>query len=384
MIHPSIQGILTDLTKVRKQLHAAPEVALNEIRTTQTIHDYLKQHANGEITIFQPTGLMIVFDSGFPGDNTLIRGDIDALPIQEINNFKHQSQSKGVSHKCGHDGHTTILLGLANTLTKHPIKSGKVCLVFQPAEENGKGAELVLANERFKSLTFDTVYALHNLPGFPMNQIVIKENNFNANVKTLIIDFNGKTAHAAEPEKGFNPSLAIAQTLLFCEALTFNNPSEDNFFLITPAYSLIGQKAYGISPGKGTLHLTIRSWDLDLFDAKIKTLKNKINELSEKYQLNVEYKWTEVFYANINHPSATNMIRKAALENNQDIHELEVPFKWGEDFGLFTQKFKGAMFGIGAGTHSPALHNPDYDFPDEIIGNAIQLFFQIIQNNHVK
>ncbi|PZE18232.1 amidohydrolase [Putridiphycobacter roseus] len=380
----SLQAILPALTKIRRQLHAHPEVALTEIKTTQTIIAYLEKHCHGKITTFEPSGVMVEFDSDVPGESTMIRGDIDALPIQEINDFEYQSKFKNVSHKCGHDGHTAILLGLANLLSQTPIEKGKVCLVFQPAEENGKGAALVLENDHFNTLTFDYVYALHNLPGFPLHQIVIKENNFNANVKTLIIDFNGKTAHAAEPEKGHNPFLAIAKTLLFCESITLNEPSKANFFLITPAYSNIGQKAYGISPSEGTLHLTIRSWDLELFDHKIAALKNKINELCKFYHLKVDYHWTEVFFANINDMEATNRIRQAANENKQDVHELAVPFKWGEDFGLFTQKFKGAMFGLGAGLDSPALHNPDYDFPDEITHTGIQTFYKIIQNSHHK
>ncbi|MDX1351059.1 MAG: M20/M25/M40 family metallo-hydrolase, partial [Putridiphycobacter sp.] len=278
-------------------------------------------------------------------------------------------------------GHTAILLGVATLLSAQPIESGKVTLVFQPAEENGKGAEAVLADPYFKTLSFDYVFALHNLPGFPMNQIVLREDNFNANVKTLIIDFKGKTAHAAEPEKGYNPSLAIAETLQFCDQITVNKPEQSDFFLVTPAYTQIGQTAYGISPGFGTLHLTIRSWDLELFDQKIDLLQNRITAICESYHLTVDYSWTEVFYANMNNAAAVHEIRQAASQNGAEINELKVPFKWGEDFGLFTQIFKGAMFGVGAGEDSPALHNPDYDFPDDILPTAIQTFMQIIRNN---
>jgi amidohydrolase len=383
-MHATIQDILPDLIKIRKQLHQNPELGLQEIKTTTSLVKFITDRTNAKIHKINPTGLLAEFDSGISGANILIRGDIDALPIQEINTFDHQSQTKGVSHKCGHDGHATALLGLAYLLTVHPIKRGKVSLIFQPSEENGKGAEALIADPYFQTLNFDFVFALHNLPGFKLNEIVLKENNFNANVKTLIIDIKGKTAHAAEPEKGRNPTLAIAEIIQYCDQITHNKPADQNFFLITPAFTKIGQKSYGISPGFGTLHLTIRSWDLALFNSKIEALQNKVYHICKNHGLTVEYSWTEVFYANINDKSAVGHIRNAAIASGSKINELKTPFKWGEDFGLFTQRFKGAMFGIGAGLESPALHNPDYDFPDEILPTSINIFYLIIQNTNNK
>ena len=382
-MHKTLESSISRLEKIRKELHQHPEVAEQEYETAKRITHYLNTHCNGEVHSIANTGVLVSFESKKPGPTVLLRADTDALPIVEINEFAHKSLVEGVSHKCGHDGHTTIMLGLAELLSSQPPAQGTVLLLFQPAEENGMGAEAVLKSDFFRDLHIDFVFALHNLPGFKKNTIVLKENTFNANVKSMIIHFNGKTAHAAEPEKGVNPALAIADILQFSEKITKNQPDHDDFFLITPVHMTMGEIAYGISAGDGELHLTIRSWDLSLFEEKCALLERYIARTCQKHGLKHTISWTQEFYANQNDNEAVDVIRKAALQNQFDIHEMQHPFKWGEDFGLFTQRFKGAMFGLGAGEDTPALHNPDYDFPDDITSTGIQQFFQIIQEiNH--
>lgn len=373
-----IESILPRLEKIRKTIHQYPEVSLGEYETAKRIKNYLTNYSNAIIEKVTETGIIAVHDSGKDGNTILLRADTDALPIYETNDFYYKSNFEGVSHKCGHDGHTSIMLGVSDMLTKHPIQEGKVILLFQPGEEDGMGADAILKSNYFSDLHIDFVFALHNLPGFPKSQIVLKENTFNANVKSMIIKFTGKTAHAAEPEKGNNPALTIAETLQFCSKITHNKPNDDNFFLITPIHINMGDLAYGISAGEGELHLTVRSWNLNLFNKKVNDLQDFINESCTKHGLTNSISWTQEFYANQNNNEAVNYIRNAALHNNFDTHEMSHSFKWGEDFGLFTQKFKGAMFGIGAGKKTPALHNPDYDYPDDITKTAIKQFYQII------
>ncbi len=374
-----LKEILPRLEHIRKELHQNPELSQNEYATAKRIKNYLKTHCKAEVLSVAETGVLAIFDSGFPGKTVLLRADTDALPIQEINNFEYKSKVSGVSHKCGHDGHTTIMLGVAELLTDFSLKKGKVLLLFQPSEENGLGAAAVLKSKYFQNIVIDYAFALHNLPGFEQNSIILKEHVFNANVKSMIMKFQGKTAHAAEPEKGYNPALAIAEVLQFCEVETKNKPEENDFFLITPIHIKLGEKAYGVSAGEGELHVTIRSWDLHLFDQKCLKLENFIAETCKKYHVTNDISWTQEFYANKNDTQAVQYIRRAAIKNNFKILEMEHPFKWGEDFGLFTQKYKGAMFGLGSGEKVPALHNPDYDFPNEILATGIQQFYQILQ-----
>ncbi|MEO9210714.1 MAG: amidohydrolase [Ginsengibacter sp.] len=370
---------LDKLTSTRKAFHAHPEISEHEFETQKRILDFLSKESNAPIKKVGKTGVLASFESNQAGPTVMIRGDIDALPIIETNTFDYKSKSKGVSHKCGHDGHTTILLGLAQLLSEQPIKKGKVLLLFQPAEENGMGAEAVLNDEKFTQENIDYVFALHNLPGYKTHEIVVKENEFTGNVKSVILKMTGKTSHAAEPEQGINPSMAISEIFTYADRITNNKPEESDFFLMTPVYAALGDLAYGISAGYGEVHFTIRSWSTDLMGQRSKEIIDFMEETCKKHQLKPEFSWTQVFHANINHPEAVDFIRKAATQNKLILTERDYPFRWGEDFGLFTQRYKGAMFGIGAGISTPALHNPDYDFPDEITETGIRMFHQIIQ-----
>lgn len=375
-----LHAVLIDkLSSIRKTLHANPEVSEQEFKTQEFILNFLAKESSAGITKVGKTGVLASFESNQSGPSVMIRGDIDALPISEVNTFDHKSKSDGVSHKCGHDGHTTILLGLAKLLTEQPISKGKVLLLFQPAEEIGMGAAAVMRDDEFKKENIDYVFALHNLPGYKTHEIVVKENEFTGNVKSIILKMTGKTAHAAEPEQGNNPSMAISEIFAYADKITYNNPAEKDFFLMTPIYSILGDLAYGVSAGYGEVHFTIRSWSTALMEQYSKQIVGFAEETCKKYNLNSDISWTQVFHANINHPEAVDFIRKAATQNKLVINERDFPFRWGEDFGLFTQQYKGAMFGLGAGTDTPALHNPDYDFPDEITETGIRMFYQIIQ-----
>ncbi len=370
--------LLKELITFRKMLHANPEVSGKEYNTAKSVAEFLKTCAITNVTEnIGGTGIVAEFDSGKPGKSVMFRAELDALPIQEINTFVHKSTIDGVSHKCGHDGHATVLLGLARILSDQKPKTGKIYLLFQPAEEDGEGAKAVFADPKFEALKPDYIFAFHNLPAYPLNQIVVKHKSFTAAVKSIIIKINGKTAHAAEPENGLNPALAIAEILQESAKLSNNDTNRNDFTLITPIHIEMGEIAYGISAGHGEIRLTIRTWNEETMEKLTADLTNCIDKAAKNHQIPITYSWTQEFYANQNDDIAVSLIKEAATNLSLDIFERKFPFKWGEDFGLFTQHFKGAMFGIGSGEKSPSLHNPDYDFPDEILPNAIQLFHQI-------
>lgn len=372
------KDLISELIAFRKMLHANPEVSGKEYNTAKSVAEFLKTCTPSKvIENIGGTGIVAVFDSGKPGKSIMFRAELDALPIQEINSFEHASTIKGVSHKCGHDGHAIVLLGLARLLSEQKPKTGKIFLLFQPAEENGEGAKAVFSDLKFEDFNPDYIFAFHNLPGYPLNQIVVKNNSFTTAVKSIIIKINGKTAHAAEPENGLNPALTIAEILQESAKLSNNDQNSDDFTLITPIHIEMGEIAYGISAGYGEVRLTIRTWSEHIMEKLTADLIMCIEKASKNHQMPITYSWTQEFYANQNDDKAVALIKEAANSLSFDIFERKFPFKWGEDFGLFTQNFNGAMFGIGSGEKSPALHNPDYDFPDEILPNAIQLFHQI-------
>lgn len=369
-----------ELINFRRELHTYPELSGVEKATAERIIRKLKRYKPSQIIEnLGGYGVAAIFDSGKSGKTILFRADTDALPIQEVNDFPHKSVYEGVSHKCGHDGHSTILVGLAKKLYQQPLRRGKMILLFQPAEEIGAGAKAVLNDKRFVEFQPDYTFALHNVPGYPKGQIVCRKGTFNPAVISVSIKMQGKQAHAAQQENGINPDQAIASLIQQIHQL--HNPvlTSDNYLKVTTIYSRIGSKDYGISAGEGELHYTIRCWTKDKLDAVKDKLIDLVRTVCHQYQLTFSLNWMHYFAANINAAYAVDCIEKAAKINQFEYQNKPLPFQWGEDFGLFTEKVPGAMFGLGAGLDSPALHHNNYDFPDEIIPYGVNTFYSIAE-----
>lgn len=367
-----------DLKQIRRHLHQNPELSTEEKKTQAFVKKKLEEAGVENIQEVGGTGLAVYFKGEKSGKKILLRGDMDALPIQETNDFEHRSKVASVSHKCGHDGHTTIMLGVADRLQEEGIEKGEVCLIFQPAEENGKGAKAILEDPNF-SFKADKAFALHNLPGYPLHKIVCRKGSFTAAAKSVIFKLHGKTSHAAEPEKGMNPGLAIARILNLSEELSVKEIELDNFALITMVYVTMGEKSYGVSAGYGEVHLTLRTWRNEVMDKLEMDLVNRVQKVAVNYSLELEQEWLEMFDANENDDEAFEIIKQSAEALNLEFEEKPTPNKWGEDFGLFTKLYKGAMFGVGSGENCPALHNPDYDYPDEITETGVNMFVEILK-----
>ena len=371
---------LFDLQKIielRQELHKQPELSDFEFITAERITNFLVQYNPTEIIRgIGGNGIICIFKGSEDGPSVLFRCDMDALPIDEENDFKYKSKEKGVSHKCGHDGHMAIMAGLADLFSKNLPKKGQAILLFQPSEENGQGAKRVLNDERFKELKIDYAFALHNLPGFPEGEVILKKDAFASASKGLVIKLVGKTSHAAEPENGLSPAMAMSNII---KELTFL-PSENrfaDFTLVTVVFAKLGEIAFGTSPGNAEIMATLRSYsnnDMQLLTERAHTI---VKENAFRHNLKFEISFTEEFPATINNKESIKDIEKAVVSNSLKYRHLSEPFRWSEDFGYFTQKFPGAIFGLGSGENHPQLHNPDYDFPDSIIENGVRMFHGI-------
>lgn len=373
------KDIINDAVTLRRHLHQHPELSCEERQTSEYLKNRLREECQpDELLVLEHFGLVAVYHGSAPGKNVLIRGDFDALPIQEINEFDHKSKVDGVSHKCGHDGHAAILYALARMLSAQRPEKGTAILLFQPAEENGEGAKGVINDPKFQALKPDYAVALHNLPGYATHTVVWREGTFTAAANSIIIKLKGKTSHAAEPELGLNPALAMAEITQQIIALNEPDLGHAYFRIATPVYTTMGDKAYGISAGYGELHFTLRAWHNDVireFEGQCEAIARRV---AEEHGLGIEVSWTEGFFANYNDSKVIRAVTEAAGDLGLDTLQRPTPFKWGEDFGIFTEKFPGAMFGIGAGETWPALHNPDYDFPDELIQTGMTIFYKVI------
>lgn len=373
---------MNDILTLRKHLHQNPELSGLEYETAKTIAAFLKRYSPDELleNLGNGTGIIAIYHPEQEVKQTIMfRCELDALPIQEINDFEHRSFTDEVSHKCGHDGHMSVMCALAKKLATQKMKSTKVILLFQPAEENGEGAVAIYSDERFKELNPDKVFALHNLPGYNHHDIVVKNNTFTCAVNSIMIKLHGRTAHAGEPENGDNPALAIAEIINEFNKRIQPDPKKEKFTVLTPIFLTMGTEDYGISAGYGEVHYTFRR----AVNSEMKELEQELESIAikaaKKYNLKPEIAWTQRFSANENDPEVVDFVRQAAKDCDFNLIEREVPFQWGEDFGIFTEHFKGAMFGLGSGRNTPNLHNPDYDWPDEITETGAEIFYKISQ-----
>ena len=371
-----------DLKQIRHHLHQYPEVSGEEKNTSTFIAEKLNELGVSKIhQNFAEHSILAEIDFNVPGKTLLFRAELDALPIKEINNFSHRSKFQNTSHKCGHDGHMTILLGLAEKLLEQKEEfSGKVLLLFQSSEETGKGAKNILKSNILNEFEIDFAFSLHNVPGYHLGEIITKPHTFTPSVESLDIELLGKTSHAGMPWKGTNPAVAIQKVISHFSSIHQPNVEKRNYFLATPIYIQMGEKAYGTSAGKATVSYTFRSGDHDLFLQQKEEIIQQIEMITQEENLNFSLTWKEAFEANKNHPEAFEQIQKAAKQNNYSFIEKEHFFNWGEDFGAFTQIYKGAMFGLGSGIKTPELHNPDYDFPDELLPVGISMFYTLTKN----
>ncbi|MBD1396172.1 amidohydrolase [Pontibacter sp. JH31] len=372
---------LQDIESFRQHLHRYPELSGQETNTSHTIRQFVKRYNPVKVLSgLGGTGIAVIFSGLASGGPTLLfRAELDALPITEINDIPYRSTQAGISHKCGHDGHMAILMGLASLLHYDPLPTGQVILLFQPAEETGAGARAVLQDEIFRELKPDYVFALHNMPGLPMNQVLLRSHTFAAASVGLQVYLTGKESHAAEPENGLNPGEAMSELILALNALVKDQSQFQDLALLTVVHARLGEIAYGTNPGFATVMATLRAFEQqDL--ALLKSLAlEAVNSVAVKHGLKYSFEFVEEFPATVNAQTAVEVIAEAAAELGLDVQRAVNPMRWSEDFGHFTQAYTGALFGLGAGLAQPQLHHADYDFPDELIATGSSFYYRIAQ-----
>ena len=371
-----------DLIQIRHNLHSIAELSGQEKRTSELIIKYLSDlHPDILLSNIGGFGIIAVFDSKKEGSNVLFRADIDALPITETNIFSYKSSKNGVSHKCGHDGHAAIMLGLAKYVSENRPSKGKLTILFQPAEEIGKGAYNVINDPQFTQPAPQFAFALHNIPGFPIQSVVVKNGTFAAASKGIRIELKGIASHASEPENGNSPVAALARLMQDIPAMANPNPDSDDFSLITIVHISSGTPAFGSTPGNGLLMLTLRAWNDSVIDKLTGQIIEKTKSVSTIYSLDHSIDFHDEFPGLINDDVCADIVRNAASKLSLKVIEPNLPFRWSEDFAHFTSMTKGVLFGIGSGTDHPPLHNPEYDFPDEVIETALNLWKEIYNSS---
>lgn len=351
------------LQELRHKLNGLAELSGHETQTATFVHSHLEK--------YNPTrlmknigghGILAEFKFSAPGPKVMIRADLDALP-----------DPKGAAHRCGHDGHMTLALSILAELPN--FKKGSLYLFFQPAEETGAGAKASLEDPLFQDLKLDAVFGLHNLPGLPLGEVVLCEKTFACTSMGLKIRIQGRSSHAAEPEKAHSPFPLMQELSLLCNKLTSTNEDEQ-FQLATLTHLKLGEESFGITPGEGEVFITLRAF----LDSSLETMKKEITSLVKNKGFEVTIEEQDYFPATTVDPEITSALKELFSRNGIQFRLNSFPFRWSEDFGYFTQKFPGVYFGLGAGKGCLPLHDTNYEFPDELLPIGAKLYQEILNS----
>lgn len=357
------------IKELRRELHRHAELSNKEVYTKKRLMGFIRQHTKLEV-VDEGLWFYAIYRAGDDRRNIAYRADFDAIPMDETIDIPYASINPGVSHKCGHDGHAATLAGFALEIDE--LGSDKnIFFLFQHAEETGDGAAQCV--KFIEENNIDDIYAYHNMGGRPLNSVSVIDGTCHFASKGLIIKMIGKPSHASEPEKGINPAFAIAEIISNIPKWSSCEKSR-GLVLCTVIQVDVGEPAFGISASRGDLLLTIRAQ----YEDELKELQSNIeqfsNELAEKFGLQVNFEYNDIFPMTSNHKENCDRVRKVCRVNGVELLEMKDGYRTSEDFGYFLDKTKGCMFYIGNGIDFPPLHTHEYDFPEEIIETAITVF----------
>ncbi len=369
-----LANILPEIIQIRHDLHKIPELAYNEIKTSAYIAKVLQEYGYEVQQNVGKTGIVAILDSGLPGPTVALRADMDALPFQENNNLPYKSIHANVMHACGHDGHCATLLAVAYILQKikHQLK-GKIKLIFQPAEEGGKGS-LAMINEG--ALTDVTaIFGYHNWPGLPTGIIGVKDGPILAGNGRFEISINGKIAHTSQPENAINP--VIIGSIIINELEKYRI-GLDNKQIIINVTHFSGGMPNGAMSDSGKI---IGLYYVDS-PQSIEEIQKQINfmckQIADSSGAMVKVLFTGFLSPTINTPQETLLVLNAAkkLLPDKNIQILERCMIASEDFSEYLKMVPGCFFLVGAGEKHSPVHTPQFDFNDDIIANAALVLSQ--------
>ncbi|WP_343561176.1 amidohydrolase [Kiloniella sp. b19] len=383
----------SDLKKLydfRHELHRFPEISGEERETARRVQTFLEQSNPDEIvTGLGGQGIAALYRGQEEGPTVLLRCELDALPIQELSTKPYRSTVEGRGHLCGHDGHMTMISAVGLALGRQRPVRGCVVLLYQPAEETGAGAAAVLADPAYRTLPQpDYAFSLHNVPGIPVGTALLKSGATNCASRGFRIVLEGKTSHASNPEDGLSPMEAMSELMPRLSSLSRGDLDDpDHFRLVTVTHARLGEPTFGIAPGYGEIRATLRT----ATDQQMNALKNQVTGLVEdaadRYSLSVRTEEHDIFQSCENDGDAVVLLEKAIRSQGLQLETQERPMRWSEDYGLFgkTDPEKGkqtrsAIFFPGSGADQPQLHNPDFDFPDDLIPLGAGVFLAVVRD----
>lgn len=378
----SVRPLQGKLTAIRRDIHAHPELAFEEHRTAELVARHLEALGIETHRGVGGTGVVGVV-RGRRGLRAIgLRADMDALPITERNEFAHKSTVQGCMHACGHDGHTTMLLGAAEALAARRDFDGTVYLIFQPAEEGEGGAPAMIADGLFERFPMEAVFGMHNWPGMEAGTFAIHSGPVMASADRFDIRFTGVGAHAAMPHLGVDPVVAGAAFVQAAQTLVSRvlDPIDAGVVSVTQFHA---GEAYNVIPDRAELCGTVRTFSAEVRDRLERGLRQVAEGIAQSHGVEVDFQFRRGYPPTVNTAAEAALCAEAArvVAGAGRVFTDRRPSMGAEDFAYFLEEKPGAYvwIGNGPGEGGCMLHNPNYDFNDEVLPAGVAYWCALVQ-----
>jgi len=386
MINVHQPSIAMNLLNIPRDIHAHPELAFEETRTSDIVARELAAYGLEVHRGLARTGVVGILRKGTSQRAIGLRADMDALPVLEKNSFPHTSHHHGRMHACGHDGHTTMLLGAARYLSEYLDTvdfDGTIYFIFQPAEESEGGAEVMIRDGLFREFPMEAVFGLHNWPGIPVGEIAAVPGPVMAGTCAFEISVRGRGCHAAMPNQGVDTLVAASHLVVALQTVVSRNvdPFEAAVISVTQIH---GGDALNVIPDDAVLRGTIRAFKPDVQASVEKAIQRVCAGIESTFGVGVSVVFDQRYPATVNSVPETEICRKAGMEvvGAENVRCNEPPSMAAEDFAYMLQEKPGCYIwlGNGLGPGGCTLHNPHYDFNDKILAIGVSYWVRLVEN----
>ncbi|HRE16133.1 MAG TPA: M20 aminoacylase family protein [Rhodocyclaceae bacterium] len=373
---------LAELTALRRDIHAHPELAFNENRTADIVARELRAYGLEVHTGIAKTGVVGLLKAGSSSRMIGLRADMDALPLAEMNEFPHHSKYAGRMHACGHDGHTAILLGAARYLAAHRDFDGTVVFIFQPAEESEGGAAVMMEDGLFERFPVESVFGLHNWPGIPVGQMAVMPGPVMAGTCAFEIHVRGHGCHAAMPHQGIDTIVVGSQLVQALQTVVARNlhPCESAVVSVTQFHS---GEAWNIIPEEAVLRGTIRSFKPEVQELVERAVERLCSGVAAAYGAQISVRFDHRYPPTVNSAAEADFCRHVAagVFGQENVLTDVLPSMGAEDFAYMLREKPGCYvwLGNGPGTGGCTLHNPHYDFNDDILAPGVSYWAHLVR-----
>jgi len=379
----TIRTFHDELTAMRRDFHAHPEIGMEETRTAGIVAAKLREWGIEVHEGVGRTGVVGVLRRG-AGPSVGLRADMDCLPMDEQTNLDYRSNTPGRMHACGHDGHTTMLLGAARYLAQSDTFRGTVHFIFQPGEEGMGGALAMLEDRLFERFPCDAIYAMHNRPGMPVGEFAISPGPSAAGGAFFDIHVTGRGSHGARPEASIDPVLVCSHITTALQSIVARNiaPADTAVLSVT---RIVGGDAYNVIPQTATISGTCRAFKREVMTQMEEGMKRIAKGVAEGFGATAEVDFRFIFAPLINDPARTTELADAAaaVSGDDKVDRAKPPGMGSEDFSFMMEKVSGAYIQVGNG-ESAQLHNPAYNFNDECTPYGSALYASIVEQKLAK